>query len=65
MGPSPWYWVVAQWIAWWLPRRVVYFAILRAWSYATDGGPEDIPVGDVAHRWDQGTRPSRREEPKP
>jgi hypothetical protein len=28
---------VYQWLAWRLPRRVLYWAVIRAWSIATTG----------------------------
>jgi hypothetical protein len=43
-------------IAWLLPRRVVYYALIRAWAHATTGrwgtdDATDISCDDVVVRW--------------
>jgi hypothetical protein len=47
---------IAGQVAWWLPRKVVYFAVIRAWAHATDGqyGSTVVPevTADVVlRRW--------------
>jgi hypothetical protein len=49
---------VAGQLAWWLPRRVVYFALIRGWAYATTGrygstiAPE-VTADEVLRRWER------------
>ncbi len=47
-----------QWIANHLPRRVIYFCVIRAWAYATTGKysstiAPDITVAEILKRWDK------------
>lgn len=47
-----------QWLAWKLPRRLVYFVTIRLWAYATCGdyGTTDlnaITVDEAIQRWER------------
>lgn len=44
-------WTVQQ-IAWHLPKRVMYWAVVRAAVSVTDGNPSDLTVMDVMERMD-------------
>lgn len=55
---------VACWLAWRLPRRVVYWAMIRGAAHATTGpwGHEETPgvtITELLQRWD--LEPARRE----
>ena len=44
---------------WRLPRRVIYFAVIRVWSHGTTGKfggthPDDLGWGEALRRWEQG-----------
>lgn len=44
------------WLAWRLPRRLVYFAVIRAWAHGTTGqwGDTEAPglrVDEALQRW--------------
>lgn len=48
---------VWNWIAWRLPRKLVYFATIRAWAHGTTGkwGHVEAPAAlasDVVKRWE-------------
>lgn len=34
-------------IAWWLPKRIIYFCVIRAWAWATTGKYSDTIVPDI------------------
>jgi hypothetical protein len=40
-------------LAWRLPRRLVYFAVIRAWAAACPGDqhPDSVRATDVAGHW--------------
>lgn len=47
-----------QWVAYHLPRRVVYFAAIRAWAYATTGKYSSevapaVTMDRVLIRWEE------------
>lgn len=47
---------LAFWLAWKLPKRVVYLALIRAWAHATTGdyGTTDattITANEMVKRW--------------
>lgn len=46
------------WLAWNLPKKVVYFAFIRLWANATIGeyakdGSIDISVDELLKRWEK------------
>ena len=46
-----------MWLAWRLPRRLVYMAVIRAWAHATQGPwsgdiVTEVRVGTALNRWD-------------
>lgn len=46
-----------EWIAWHLPRHVVYFCLIRGWAHATTGQYSDTVVPEIAmdeviRRWE-------------
>jgi hypothetical protein len=48
---------VWRWLAWMLPRKLVYWAAIRLMGHATMGqygetDPNDLPVMEALHRWD-------------
>lgn len=51
---------IAQWIAWKLPKRIVYWAYLRVTAHATTGEHghefvEEITIMDALKRFDEET----------
>lgn len=47
---------VANWIAWHLPKQVVYHALIRAWAHGTihpydDTIAPDITTSEIVSRW--------------
>ena len=45
-------------LAWLLPRRVVYFCVIRAWAFATCGEygttvATEVTADEVVQRWDK------------
>jgi len=45
-----------DWLAWKLPKKLIYFCLLRAWAKATTGkyGKEDatkVTMDDAIRRW--------------
>jgi hypothetical protein len=47
-----------QWLAWRLPRRLVYFAAIRLWAYGTCGdygtsNATTITVDEALKRWER------------
>lgn len=57
MGDMHWKDKLAQWIAWWLPRRIVYFAYVRVHAHATQiyssKTPDEITVFEGMEAWGQ------------
>ena len=48
---------LAWWIAWKLPKRVVYLALIRAWAHATTNGYGStdatlVTMNEVVKRWE-------------
>ena len=48
---------IASWLAYQLPKSVIYFAVIRAWAYATTGewskeSPLEVTAETVLRRWD-------------
>jgi len=48
---------LSHWIAWHLPKWVVYYATIRLWVYSSTGPRSadpapDITVGDALHDWE-------------
>ena len=46
-----------QIIAWWLPKKLVYYVLIRAWGNATTGKFSDsdatkITADELIQRWD-------------
>ena len=46
------------WLMWRLPKRLVYYAVLRAWIFASTGqwNNEEVPAitaHDILQRWDE------------
>ncbi len=49
---------LARWVAEHLPRRVVYFAVVRAWAHATSGehahvAPPLTTVDEALRHWEE------------
>ncbi len=47
---------IADWLAWHLPKRVVYHACVRAWAHGTtppygDTVAPDVTAGEIVKRW--------------
>ena len=45
-------------VIWRLPRRAIYFAVIRVWSHGTTGQfegthPDDLGWGEALRRWEQ------------
>ncbi len=56
-----WTWL-CQWLAWKLPRRLVYFAAIRMWAHTTQGPWENEIVTSVRRdealqRWEAQDKP--------
>jgi len=50
-----------QTIAWWLPKKLVYFCLIRGWANATTGEYSDtdamkITADEVMRRWVKKTK---------
>ena len=58
---------ITGWIAWHLPRSVVYHALIRAWAHATTGQWSDteapaVTADEVIRRWEIAARKTAGEE---
>lgn len=42
---------IAQWVAWHLPKAVVYWAHVRLAVHAYDGNPGERTCGDASKAW--------------
>ncbi|HML21866.1 MAG TPA: hypothetical protein PKD09_09470 [Aggregatilinea sp.] len=46
-----------MWIVWHLPRKLIYFAVIRCWAHGTTGqygmtSPDDLGWGEALDRWE-------------
>ncbi len=52
-----WFVALPQWLAWKLPSKVCYFALIRVWAKATTGKyssktPDEITWSDALKAWE-------------
>lgn len=45
-----------NWLAWHLPRQLIYFAVIRLWAHGTTGKygmttPDELTWGEALKRW--------------
>ncbi|GIK36549.1 MAG: hypothetical protein BroJett011_03820 [Chloroflexota bacterium] len=44
LSRSYWY----QWLAWQLPRELIYYVLIRAWAYATTGQYSNTVISEIS-----------------